>query len=175
MHDRDACEQEPEVTSPRTSLRLLAVLLLCLVVAHPQLVAQQERTRPRRQWENLFNLRPERKITVLLGNATRKKVRGKFVSVDPNGITVLTKDGQMQSFSRENVLKVTAERRKVKAAPWIGLVAGAATMAIHVQGPGVTDALAAIVIGVGAGVGAAAGLVVRMLMRNAVVYEAPKH
>lgn len=162
------------MTKPRTSLRLLAILL-CLLVAHPPLVAQQERTRPRRQWENLFNLRPERKVTVVLRNGTREKVRGRFVSSEPNSITVLTKDGQVKTFPRDSVRKVTAERRRVKAAPWIGLAAGAATIAIDARGKHATDALVAIVIGVGAGIGAAAGLVVRMLTRNAVVYEAPKH
>ena len=138
-------------------------------------MAQQERSRPRRQWENLFNLRPERKVTVVLRNGTRKKVRGRFVSSDPNSITVLAKDGQVRTFPRDSVRKVTAERRKVKAAPWIGLAAGAAIMAGKSSGWHEPGELKTIVIGIGAGVGAAAGLVVRMLMRNAVVYEAPKH
>ena len=149
--------------------------MLCLLVAHPPLVAQQERTRPRRQWENLFNLRPERKVTVVLRNGTRKKVRGRFVSSDPNSITVLTKDGQVKTFPRDSVRKVTAERRKVKAAPWIGLAAGAGIMLREGSGQYENEMEMLLGAGIGAGIGAVAGVVVWILTRNAVVYEAPRH
>ena len=151
----------------------LALACLCLVSA--QMNAQEEAVSRRHDWNRVSVLQSGRKVTVVPHPGMGKKVKGAFVSAGPEAITLRTKDGQEQTVPKDQVQKVTADRKSVQYAPLIGAVGGAVIMAILLRGP--HDLVAsgvALFIGIGAGIGCGVGWIVRAVAGDTLIYRAPK-
>ena len=152
----------------------LAFVAIAFFLAQPS-IAEDEVTPVWRDWRRVELIQPGRHVTVNRFRGLGPKAKGSLISALHEFIIVETKTGQI-SVAKSEVWEVRARRRKMRRAPWIGLGAGFAMGALLTSGEGdFQQPSAAFAFGaVGAGLGYLAGLGVRAIGQNALVYSAPK-
>ena len=152
----------------------LAFVAIACFLAQPS-IAEDEVTTVWRDWHRVELIQPGRHVTVKRFRGLGPKVKGSLISALPEFIIVETKAGQI-SVAKSEVREVRARRTKMRRAPWIGLGAGFALVALLTSREGdFQQPSAAFAFGAaGAGLGFVAGLGVRAIGQNALVYRAPK-
>ena len=152
----------------------VAFVAIAFFLAQPS-IAEDEPTPVWTYWHRVELIQPGRHVTVKRFRGLGPKVKGSLISALPESIIVETKAGQI-TVAKSEVREVRARRSKMRRAHWIGLVAGFALVALLTSGESdFQQPSAAFAYGaMGAGLGYLAGLGVRAVGQNALVYRAPK-
>ncbi len=149
----------------------IAVLALAATGA----AAAQSGDEALRDWGRVHKLRPDQQIVVRPFEGMGGKVLATYVSSDATGIVIRLKNDQELEISKDRIRSVT-RRKRMRNAVLIGAAAGFAVMALWtIPIPDFNQPLAALVFGgVGAGIGAASGGLVRLFGHSLIVYQAAK-
>ena len=129
-----------------------------------------------RDWGRIHELQPDQQIVVRPFKGMGNKVFATYVSSDATGIVVRLKNDQELEISKDRIRSVI-RRKRMRNAVLIGAVAGFAVMAALTLDPAadLIQPLGALLFGgIGAGIGAASGGLVRHIGRNMTVYQAAK-
>ena len=149
----------------------IAVLALAATGA----ATAQSGDEPLRDWGQVHKLRPDHQIVVRPFKGMGGKVLATYVSSDATGIVVRLKNDQELEISKDRIRSVT-RRKRMRNAVLIGAAAGFAVMALWtIPFPDFIQPFTALLVGgVGAGIGAASGGLVRLVGHNLTVYQAAK-
>ena len=127
-----------------------------------------------KDWGKVAKLLPGTRVKVKL-TQKGKKLKGKLVSSDENGIHVTLSDGSGRSIGRTSIREIQALHGKLKYAPLIGAAAGAIALGVLAGHPN-SDIVpwgVALFAGIGAAIGFGIGFGIEMGFRYSIVYEAP--
>ncbi len=148
-------------------------LLIAFTNLSPEVRAQQRDATSQHDWSRVHELRPGWQIAVRPLKGTGQKVVADYVSSSASELVVRTSDGQIVTFPKERIQQVT-RRRRMRKAVVVGAAVGATILAALTLAPDYSQPAAALVFGgAGAGLGALAGLAVRVLGRGWNVYKVP--
>ena len=123
-----------------------------------------------KDWGSVAKILPGTRVKVKL-TQKGKKLKGKLVSSDENGIHVTLSDGSGRSIGRTSIREIQALHGKLKYAPLIGAAAGAIALGVPASHPSADFVIWAVALS--AGIGAAIGFGIGMGFRYSIVYEAP--
>lgn len=120
-------------------------------------------------WGNLSALEAGTRLRIDLADGAR--VNATLMMVDGNVLTVAT-SREVQSLARESVRRVFRARPSSALAPFIGAAIGGVGVDVAAAGESdFTGSGRAIWTGVGAGIGALGGALIRRATRFALVYQ----
>jgi hypothetical protein len=102
-------------------------------------------------------------------------VKGLLIRADERSLVIQSQNRESE-IPKDSIRKLTVRRKGWTKAIWIGMAIGFGSFALATAGEGDFDQPeAALAYGAaGAGLGAFGGLAVRALMRNKLVYVAPR-
>lgn len=141
------------------AFRIVAVWIAGQMAVLPAGGSQaQVKIRSWNDWSSVASLKPQQRIRIVAIGPERK-IRGRYVSSDSEGITIENARGRTETVPRADVRKILSERKITKAAVLTGAVAGAVILGLLVAGPGRDLSLSGkkFFVGAGAGLGALGG------------------
>ena len=147
---------------------LICALLLPILLLTPMSAAQANIGL--KDWGRVAKILPGTRVKVKL-TQKGKKLKGKLVSSDENGINLTLSDGIGRSIGRTSIREIQASGGKQKYAPLIGAAAGAIALGVPFSQPraDIVPSGVAVIFGIGAAIGFGIG----MGFRYSIVYEAP--
>ncbi|MDE0264831.1 MAG: hypothetical protein OXJ37_20685 [Bryobacterales bacterium] len=153
-------------------LKVAALVLAATGAAAAQSGDGDERIR---DWGRVHELRPDQQIVVRPFKGMGGKVFATYVSSDATGIVVRLENNQDLEISKDRIRSVI-RRKRMRNAVLAGAGAGFAVMAFWtVFLPDLDQPFVALLFGgIGAGIGAATGALVRYIGHNMIVYRAAK-
>jgi|DewCreStandDraft_4_1066084.scaffolds.fasta_scaffold22660_3 hypothetical protein len=158
------------------TFRILAVWIAGQMAVFPAGGSQtQVKIQPWNDWGRVASLKPQQKIRIV-AIGPKRKIQGRYVSSDTEGITIENASGRTETVPRADVRRILSERKVTKAAVLIAAAAGAVILGFLVAGPGwdLSWSGKAIFVGAGAGLGALGGWGVGAMARAELIYEAPR-
>ena len=149
----------------------ICALLLPILLFPPMSAAQANIGL--KDWGRVAKILPGTRVKVKL-TQKGKKLKGKLVSSDENGIHVTLSDGSGRSIGRTSIREIQALHGKLKYAPLIGAAAGAIALGVPLgQSGDIVPLGVALFAGIGAAIGFGIGFGIEMGFRYSIVYEAP--
>ncbi|MDE0107463.1 MAG: hypothetical protein OXN96_06620 [Bryobacterales bacterium] len=154
---------------------MLKIAALALAAAGAVAAQSRDGDEPLRDWGRVHKLRPDQQLVIRPFKGMGDKVLATYISSDATRIVVRLKNDQELEISKDRIRSVI-RRKRMRNAVLAGAGAGFAVMALWTTAfPDFAQPFAALLFGgVGAGIGAATGGLVRYIGHNMIVYRAAK-